>query len=55
MTNPFFENTFPPLERSGQLLSRVEHVFHNQSSSDSSDFRGRDATIEPLLKRRGLD
>lgn len=32
-----FENTIVALERSGQVLSRVEHVFGNKSSSDSSD------------------
>lgn len=32
-----FENTIVPLERSGQILSRVEHVFWNKSSSDSTD------------------
>ena len=34
---PIFENTFPPLERSGQLLERVSQVFFNKSSADSSD------------------
>ncbi|BDZ50000.1 hypothetical protein GCM10025867_22410 [Frondihabitans sucicola] len=32
-----FENTIVALERSGQLLARVEYVFGNKSSSDSSD------------------
>ena len=32
-----FDNTVIPLQRSGQLLSRVEHVFFNKSSSDSND------------------
>lgn len=32
-----FENTVVPLQRSGQILSRVEHVFFNKSSSDSND------------------
>ncbi|GAA4669943.1 M3 family metallopeptidase [Frondihabitans cladoniiphilus] len=32
-----FENTIVPLEESGRILSRVEHVFWNQSSSDSND------------------
>ncbi|MGE3194597.1 MAG: M3 family metallopeptidase [Microbacteriaceae bacterium] len=35
---PMFENTFVPLERSGQLLERVSNVFFNKSSADSSDF-----------------
>ena len=35
---PIFENTFDPLERSGQLLERVSHVFFNKSSADSNDF-----------------
>ncbi|UAJ81245.1 M3 family metallopeptidase [Leifsonia sp. ZF2019] len=33
-----FENTFLPLERSGQVLQRVAEVFFNKSSSDSTDF-----------------
>ncbi|MFC0678365.1 M3 family metallopeptidase [Lysobacter korlensis] len=35
---PTFENTLVPLERSGQTLARVAHVFFNESSSDSDDF-----------------
>ncbi|HEY4224981.1 MAG TPA: M3 family metallopeptidase [Pseudolysinimonas sp.] len=35
---PVFENTFVPLEQSGQLLDRVATVFFNKSSADSSDF-----------------
>ena len=34
---PTFENTFIPLERSGQALRRVAEVFFNKSSADSSD------------------
>ncbi|MGN6205555.1 M3 family metallopeptidase [Humibacter sp.] len=34
---PTFENTFVPLERSGQLLRRVSEVFFNKSSADSND------------------
>ena len=34
---PTFENTFVPLERSGQLLRRVAEVFFNKSSADSSE------------------
>ena len=35
---PTFENTFIPMEQSGQLLDRVLTVFFNKSSADSSDF-----------------
>ena len=35
---PTFENTFIPLEQSGQLLERVLIVFFNKSSADSNDF-----------------
>ncbi|MCI2958564.1 M3 family metallopeptidase [Agromyces atrinae] len=34
---PTFENTFLPLEESGQLLTRVLEVFYNKSSSDSTE------------------
>ena len=34
---PTFKNTFIPLERSGQVLSRVSAVFYNKSSSDSTE------------------
>lgn len=34
---PTFENTIEALERSGQLLSRVLHVFQNASSANSTD------------------
>lgn len=33
-----FANTLEPLERSGQILARVSHVFFHLSSSHSSDF-----------------
>lgn len=33
---PTLENTLEPLERSGQTLSRVLHVFYNKSSADSN-------------------
>lgn len=36
-SEPTFENTFLPLERSGQTLRRVAEVFYNKSSADSSD------------------
>ncbi|UOW00262.1 M3 family metallopeptidase [Agrococcus sp. SCSIO52902] len=35
---PTFENTMEPLERSGQTLSRVAHVFWSMTSTDSSPF-----------------
>ncbi len=35
---PMFANTFPALESSGQLLTRVSNVFFNKSSADSTDF-----------------
>ena len=34
---PTVENTLLPLERAGQLLSRVATVFYNRSSTDSDD------------------
>ncbi|NRD27478.1 M3 family metallopeptidase [Frigoribacterium sp. VKM Ac-2836] len=34
---PTFENTVAALERSGALLTRVEHVFFNKTSSDSTE------------------
>jgi len=46
---PIFENTFEPLERSGQLLARVENVFFNRSSADSSAFT--DALEEKLAPK----
>jgi peptidyl-dipeptidase Dcp len=33
---PTFENTMVPLERSGQLLTRVANVFYNKVSADSN-------------------
>ncbi len=47
---PIFENTFEPLERSGQLLERVSHVFFNKTSADSSDFSNElEQKLAPLL------
>src|SRR5688500_6101451 len=47
---PTFENTMVPLERSGQILDRVSHVFFNQSSADSSPFTTElEEQIAPLL------
>jgi len=34
---PTFENTVAALERSGATLTRVEHVFFNKTSSDSTE------------------
>ena len=34
---PMFENTFPALESSGQLLWRVAHVFFNKSAAEGFD------------------
>ena len=46
---PTFENTFLPLERSGQVLSRVSAVFYNKSSSDSTEFTNElEEEIAPL-------
>jgi len=45
-----FDNTMIPLEKGGQLLSRVFHVFFNKSSADSSDFINElEADLAPLL------
>ena len=45
-----FENTLVPLERSGQLLDRVAHVFFNKSSADSNDFTNDlEEKLAPLL------
>src|SRR4051794_14121333 len=47
---PTFENTMVPLEQSGRILSRVEVVFFNKSSSDSNDFTNElEETLAPLL------
>src|SRR5688572_18500357 len=35
---PTFESIIEPLERSGQTLSRVAHVFWSMTSTDSSPF-----------------
>jgi len=46
---PTFENTFLPLERSGQVLRRVATVFYNKSSSDSTEFTNElEEEIAPL-------
>ncbi|TFC95752.1 MULTISPECIES: M3 family metallopeptidase [Cryobacterium] len=47
---PTFDNTMVPLERSGQLLTRVADVFFNRSSSDSSEFtEALEQELAPLL------
>jgi len=47
---PTFENTFIPMETSGQLLERVAIVFYNKSSADSSDFTNElEEEIAPLM------
>ncbi|MCU1581744.1 MAG: hypothetical protein JWO01_1132 [Microbacteriaceae bacterium] len=47
---PTFENTFVPLEKSGQMLERVSTVFFNKSSADSSDFTNDvEEKVAPLL------
>ena len=45
-----FDNTLVPLERSGQLLTRVATVFFNKSSADSSAFTNElEEVIAPKL------
>lgn len=47
---PTFENTLVALERSGALLRRVDAVFLNQSSSDTTDVLDEvEAKVSPLL------
>jgi peptidyl-dipeptidase Dcp len=47
---PTFENTLVALERSGQLLQRVEMVFDTVTSADSTDeLRDLEAELSPLL------
>src|ERR1700712_1924646 len=47
---PIFENTFVPLESSGQLLTRVATVFFNKSSADSNDLTNElEEKLAPLL------
>ncbi|MET1053043.1 MAG: M3 family metallopeptidase [Mycetocola sp.] len=47
---PTFENTVVALERSGQLLDRVSHVFFNKSSADSNPATTElEEEIAPLL------
>jgi peptidyl-dipeptidase Dcp len=45
-----FDNTMIPLEKGGQTLGRVGHVFFNKSSADSTDFiNDLEADLAPLL------
>ncbi|GHF52159.1 peptidyl-dipeptidase Dcp [Kitasatospora xanthocidica] len=47
---PTFENTLVALERTGELLRRVDVVFRNQSSSDTTDVLDEvEAKVSPLL------
>ncbi|PCN47478.1 peptidase M3 [Curtobacterium sp. 'Ferrero'] len=47
---PTFENTLVALERTGQLLGRVSHVFFTLSSADSTpELHDLEAEISPLL------
>ncbi|KTR08969.1 M3 family metallopeptidase, partial [Curtobacterium citreum] len=47
---PTFENTLVALERSGQLLTRVSHVFFTLSSADSTpELHDLEAEVAPLL------
>lgn len=47
---PTFENTLVALERSGQLLTRVSHVFFTLSSADSTPaLHDLEAEVSPLL------
>ncbi len=47
---PTVENTLIPLERSGQTLARVSHVFFNKSSADSTDFSNTlEEELAPLI------
>ncbi|WP_316527243.1 M3 family metallopeptidase [Kitasatospora brasiliensis] len=49
-SRPTFENTLVALERSGELLGRVDAVFRNQSSSDTTDVLDEvEAKVSPLL------
>ncbi|OIH98971.1 MULTISPECIES: M3 family metallopeptidase [unclassified Curtobacterium] len=47
---PTIENTLVALERSGQLLARVSHVFFTLSSADSTpELHDLEAEVSPLL------
>jgi peptidyl-dipeptidase Dcp len=49
-----FENTFVPLEKSGQVLDRVATVFFNKSSADSNDFTNAlEEELAPQLAAHG--
>lgn len=47
---PTFENTVEALERSGELLDRVAHVFYTVSSADATpEIQGIDEQLAPLM------
>ncbi|HEY0247542.1 MAG TPA: M3 family metallopeptidase [Gryllotalpicola sp.] len=47
---PGFENTFVPLERSGQTLRRAAYAFYNKSSADSTEATNAlEEELAPLL------
>src|SRR3954467_8749532 len=47
---PTFENTLVALERTGQSLARVSHVFFTLSSADSTpELHDLEAEVSPLL------
>ena len=47
---PTFDNTMIPLEKSGQILTRVSEVFFSKSSADSNDFTNQlEEDIAPLM------
>ena len=47
---PTFENTVVALERSGQLLKRVEMVFNNLNASNTNDaLQALEASMSPRL------
>lgn len=51
---PTFENTMVPLERSGELLSRVSRAFYTVSSADATDaIQEIDEALAPLMSAHG--
>jgi peptidyl-dipeptidase Dcp len=51
-TQPTFDNTIVAMEKSGQLLTRVELVFFNLASSDTNDeLQAIERDIAPVLAR----
>ncbi len=50
--SPTFENTLVAMEKSGKLLTRVERVFDNMRSANTSDeLQAIDQEVTPLLSR----